>query len=134
MISGEWHKKAQQLQKEAHVFYFAFKHPRVHWYAKWLAVGTAGYLFSPVQLIPNFIPVIGFLDDVLVVYLGTMLLRRLISSVVLEECRELAETAEMRRKDEIKSTSARVAFVVVATVWILAGVGATVLMARCIPH
>ena len=61
-----WRQQSQRIQTEAQTFYFAVKHPRVHWYAKLDAVCTAGYLFSPVQLIPNFIPVIAVSDDFLV--------------------------------------------------------------------
>jgi uncharacterized membrane protein YkvA (DUF1232 family) len=101
----------------------------VHWYAKLVAVFSAGYVFSPVQLIPSYIPVIGLLDDFLVLYVGTKLLQKLIPVEVLTECRELANAAEMRRKDEVRSTPALVATVVVAAVWLLAAVGAGVLMA-----
>jgi uncharacterized membrane protein YkvA (DUF1232 family) len=121
--------QAQRLQREAQVYYFAFKHPRVHWYAKLVAVCSAGYVFSPVQLIPSYIPVIGLLDDFLVLYVGTKLLQKLIPAEVLTECRELANAAEMRRKDAVRSTPALVATVVVAAVWLLAAVGAGVLMA-----
>jgi len=65
-----WRRQAERLQKEAKVFYFVFKHPRVHWYARLVAVCTAAYPFSPIQLIPSFIPVIGFLDDLLVLFLA----------------------------------------------------------------
>ena len=63
-----WWRQAQRVQKQAHVFYFVFKHPRNPWYAKMIAACTAGYLLSPVQLIPSFIPGIGFLDDLLVLF------------------------------------------------------------------
>ena len=124
-----YRNQAQRLQREALVYYFAFKHPRVQWYAKLIAVCSAGYVFSPVQLIPSYIPVIGLLDDFLVLYVGTKLLQKLIPVEVLTECRDLANAAEMRRKDEVRSTPALVATVVVAAAWLLAAVGAGVLMA-----
>ena len=122
--------QAQRLQREAQVYYFAFKHPRVHWYAKIVAACSAGYMFSPVQLIPSYIPVIGFLDDFVVLYLGTKILQRIIPPEVLTECREQADAAEMQRKEEVRSTAAVVAFVVVVAVWLFAAVGASVLMTR----
>ncbi len=82
-FAGNWRRRAQRLQKEAHVFYFVFKHPRTRWYARLLAVCTAGYLLSPVQLIPSFIPVIGFLDDFAVLFLGAKLLTRITPPDVL---------------------------------------------------
>lgn len=131
-VEKSWKQQAQRLQKEVHVFYFAFKHPGVRWYARLVAACSAGYLFSPIQLIPNSIPVIGFSDDFLVLFVGAKVLQRIIPPEVLTECRKLAEAAEMRRKEEIRSTPALVAFVVIAGVWLIAAVGAGILMARYI--
>ena len=100
-----WKQQAQRIHTEAQTFYFAFKHPRVHWYAKLVAACIAGYLLSPIQLIPTFIPVIGVLDDLLVLFLGVKLLQRIIPQDILAECREQANVAEKRRKDEVRSTS-----------------------------
>jgi len=129
-----WKQQAQRLRKEAHVFYFVFKHPRTRWYARLLAVCTAGYLLSPVQLIPSFIPVIGFLDDFAVLFLGAKLLTRITPPDVLAECRKLADAAETRRKEEIRSTAAVVASIVIATVWLLAAITASALMAKYIRY
>ena len=128
-IRRTWRKQAQRIHREAQMFYFAFKHPRVHWYAKLVAVGTAGYLFSPVQLIPSFIPVIGLLDDFLVLFLGVKLLQRIIPEDVLDECLEQAKVAEIRRKDEIRSTAAVIAFLAVATLWFFVAITASRLIA-----
>jgi uncharacterized membrane protein YkvA (DUF1232 family) len=129
-----WRQQAQRLQREALVFYFAFKHPRVHWGAKLVAVCTAGYLFSPVQLIPNYIPVIGCLDDLLVVFLGVKLLHRITPPDVLAECRELAETAEMQKRRGIRSKAAVAASIVVVALWLLTAVAASALLAAHIPR
>lgn len=96
-----WKQQAKRLHKEARVSYLLCKHPRVPWYARLVAGGTAVYVFSPIQIIPSFIPLIGFLDDLLVLFLGIKLLLRIIPADVLKECRELAD-AEVRRKDEIR--------------------------------
>ena len=133
-VSMTWRQKAQRVHREAHVFYFVFKHPRTRWYAKLTAVCTAGYLLSPIQLIPSFIPVIGFLDDLLVLFLGVKLLQRITPSDVLAECRELANAAEMRRKEEIRSSAAVFASVAIVTLWLLAAVTASALVARYIPR
>jgi uncharacterized membrane protein YkvA (DUF1232 family) len=129
-----WRRQAERLQKEAHVFYFAFKHPRMPWHAKLVVAGTAAYLLSPIQLIPSFIPVIGFLDDLLVIVVGVKLLRKIIPPDVLTECRELAAAAEMRRNEEIRSSLSVVGFVAIASLWLLAAVTATVLIAAYIRH
>jgi uncharacterized membrane protein YkvA (DUF1232 family) len=100
----------------------------VPWYAKLVAACSAGYLFSPIQLIPSYIPVIGFLDDFLVLFLGAKLLKKIIPPDVLTECRELAQAAEMRRKDEIRSPAAVVASIVIVAVWLLAAITASKLI------
>jgi len=128
-LSMSWRQQAQRLHREAHVFYFAFKHPRTHWYARLVAACIAGYLFSPIQLIPSFIPVIGFLDDLLVLFLGVKLLQRITPPDVLSECRELAKAAEMKRKEEIRSSTAVFASIAIVTLWLLAAVTASALMA-----
>ena len=129
-----WRQQAQRLHREAFVFYFAFKHPRMTWRAKLVAVCTAGYLFNPVQLIPNFIPVIGCLDDLLVVFLAVKLLRRITPPEVLSECRELAEAAEVQKTREIRSKSGIAASIVVVALWLLVGIGASALIAAYIPR
>jgi uncharacterized membrane protein YkvA (DUF1232 family) len=124
-----WRRQAERLQKEAQVFYFAFKHPRMPWYAKLVVACTAAYLLSPIQLIPSFIPVIGFLDDLLVVVVGVKLLRRIIPPDVLTECRELGSAAETRRNEELRSSLSIVGFVAIASLWLLAAVTTTALIA-----
>jgi uncharacterized membrane protein YkvA (DUF1232 family) len=127
--SSKWRRQAQRIREEALVFYFAFEHPRVPWYARLVAASTAGYLLSPVQLIPSYIPVIGFLDDFLILFLGVRLLRKIIPRDVLAECRQHAEAVETRRKKEIKSVAARVSAGVIVCLWIFATIlsGAMVL-------
>ena len=127
-VEMSWRQQAQRAHREAQVFYFALKHPRVPWYAKLVAACSAGYLFSPIQLIPNFIPVIGFLDDFLVLFLGAKVIRRIIPPEVLTECREMAAAAEMRRKDEIRSPATVVAMGVIIAVWLLVTITASKLI------
>ena len=97
-----------------------------------VAACTTAYLFSPIQLIPSFIPVIGFLDDFLVLFLGVKLLLRITPADVFIECRELAEAAEISRKEQIRSAAAIVVSVVIATVWLLAAVASSALLAAYI--
>lgn len=130
----KWRRRAERLQKEAQVFYFVFRDPRTRWYARLVALCIAGYLFSPVQLIPNWIPVIGVLDDVVVVFVGVKLLNRITPAEVLTECRELADACEVRRKEQIRSSAAVVGSIVIAVVWLLAAVTASALMAAYLSH
>src|SRR5262249_20159106 len=80
------------------------------WYAKALAICVAGYALSPVDLIPDFVPVLGYLDDVIIVPLGIMLVVRLIPPEIMAEHRELAAAAQDR-------PVSRSAAIVIATVW-----------------
>jgi len=129
-----WKQQAQRVHKEADVFYFVFKHPRTRWYTKGAAACSAGYLFSPVQLIPSFIPVIGFLDDFLVLILGAKLVKRLTPPDVLSECRALADAAETRRNEDPSSGFARFGLILIAALWLLAAVTASALVAAYIYH
>jgi uncharacterized membrane protein YkvA (DUF1232 family) len=133
-FAANWRRRAQQLQKEAHVFYFVFKHPRTRWYARLIAACSAGYVFSPIQLIPNFIPVIGCLDDVLVLLVGAKLLQKITPADVLTECRELADAAEVRRNEEVRWVATVAAPVAIVTVWFLAAITASALLAAYIYH
>ena len=123
-------RRAHYLKKEAHVFYFVFRHPRTHWYGRLLAICAAAYVLSPIQLIPNFFPVIGCLDDVLVILLAARMIQRITSPHVLAECRALADTAETRRKKEIRRSV--VGPVIMATIWLLAALVASALVATYI--
>jgi len=132
VFAMSWKEQAQRLRKEAHIFYFVLKHPRTRWYAKLLAASTAAYLFSPIQLIPSFIPVIGFLDDFLVLLLGIRLLQRITPPDVFIECRALAEAAHISRKEEIRSVGVLVTSIVIAAVWLFVAVGTSALLAAYI--
>jgi uncharacterized membrane protein YkvA (DUF1232 family) len=91
---------------------------------------AAAYVFSPIQLIPNFIPVIGCLDDVLVILLAARMIQRVTPPGVLAECRELADAAETRRKEEIRQSVMSPA--IMATAWLLAALVASAVVATYI--
>ncbi len=131
-VAASWRRRVQRIQKEAHVFYFVFMHPRTRWYTKLIAAGSAGYLFSPVQLIPSFIPVIGFMDDALVLFLGLKLIEKITPADVLTECRALADAAEARRNEEAKWAAAVAAPLAIVAVWFLAAIVASALIAAYI--
>ena len=89
----EW---ARAIKRDVHALYLASTDPRTPWYAKALAVVVAGYALSPIDLIPDFIPVIGYLDDIIIVPLGIMLVVKLIPPGLMEEKRALADAAKDR--------------------------------------
>lgn len=91
-----WRKKAGQLQQEINALYLASKDPRVPWYAKALLVCILAYAFSPIDLIPDFIPVLGYLDDLLLLPLGIVLVLKMIPTQVLHECRAKAKAVQSR--------------------------------------
>jgi uncharacterized membrane protein YkvA (DUF1232 family) len=128
-IAANWKGRAQEFQVETRVVYFVLKHRRTPWYARLVAACSAGYLFSPIQLIPSFIPVIGCLDDMLVLFVGVNLLQRFTPDDVLRECREFADVAAANRKQEVRSTAAIFASVLIAIVWLLSAVGGSAILA-----
>jgi uncharacterized membrane protein YkvA (DUF1232 family) len=91
-----WKERARALRREVYALYFACRDPRVPWYAKVLAAAVVGYAFSPIDLIPDFIPVVGHLDDLVLVPIGVMAVRALVPGPVLEECRARAALLENR--------------------------------------
>ena len=85
-----WRHKARQLKLEMYAVYLAYRDPRVPWYARLWAACVVGYAFSPIDLIPDFIPVLGYLDDLVLVPLGMALAFRMIPPAVMVECRAKA--------------------------------------------
>ena len=88
-----WRERLRSLKRETYALLLACRDSRTPWYAKLTAGVVVAYAFSPIDLIPDFIPVIGFLDDVVLIPLGVMLVRSMVPAAVMEECRALAESA-----------------------------------------
>lgn len=85
--------KAKRLKEESYALHFAYKDPRTPWQAKAMIILTLCYLLSPIDLIPDFIPVLGYLDDLVIVPLLITLSIKLIPEKVMEESRiKAAET------------------------------------------
>ena len=87
---------ARSLKRDVHAVWLAAHDPRTPWYAKALALAVAGSALSPIDLIPDFIPVLGFLDDLILVPAGLWLVLRLIPPEVLATHRAAAEAAADR--------------------------------------
>ena len=87
---------ARAIRRDVHAIYLASRDPRVPWYAKALAVCIAAYALSPIDLIPDFIPVLGYLDDAILLPLGILLVVRLIPKDVMAEHRAVAAVAAER--------------------------------------
>jgi uncharacterized membrane protein YkvA (DUF1232 family) len=85
-----WRQTARHLRREVYALYFAVRDPRVAWYAKALAACVVAYAFSPIDLIPDPIPVLGYVDDLVLIPLGVLAVRALIPPAILADCREKA--------------------------------------------
>jgi uncharacterized membrane protein YkvA (DUF1232 family) len=88
---------ARHIKRDVHALYLAAQDPRVPWYAKVAAVAVAAYALSPIDLIPEFIPVVGYLDDLVIVPLGILLAVKLVPPELLSEFRTAAANAEGER-------------------------------------
>jgi uncharacterized membrane protein YkvA (DUF1232 family) len=77
---------AKKLKTQLVVLFFAYKDPRVPWYAKAFTICVVAYAFSPIDLIPDFIPILGYLDDLIIVPLGIFLALKMIPQDVLDDC------------------------------------------------
>jgi uncharacterized membrane protein YkvA (DUF1232 family) len=106
----EW---ARTVRRDAHALYFAARDPRTPWYAKALALGVAAYALSPIDLIPDFIPLFGYLDDLIIVPLGILAAFKLIPPQVIADSRAAAVRAAER-------PVSRAGAAVIALIWVLA--------------
>jgi len=106
---------ARMLIRDVHAVYLAARDPRVPWYARILAIAVAGYALSPIDLIPDFIPVIGYADDLIIVPLGIWLVVSLIPEEVMTEYRAKAIEAGRRPRSKIPA-------IVIIAIWIFAAV------------
>jgi uncharacterized membrane protein YkvA (DUF1232 family) len=104
---------ARLIKRDVLALWIAARDPRVPWYAKTLAMAVAAYALSPIDLIPDFIPVLGYLDDLVIVPLGILLVVWLIPATLMAEFREQAVAVATRPR----STAAAI---VVVLVWIAA--------------
>ncbi len=120
-----WKRRARGLKAQTYALYLAYRHPRTPWYAKVFAALIVGYVFSPIDPIPDFIPVVGLLDEMVVVPIGVLVAAKLVPPDVFAECEEKA-----RRMAEGEKPVSCVAAVVVVAVWLLCVASAVVLALR----
>jgi uncharacterized membrane protein YkvA (DUF1232 family) len=120
-----WKRRARQLSAQTYALYLAYRHPRTPWYAKVFAALVVGYVFSPVDPIPDVIPGVGLLDEMVVVPIGVPIAAKMIPRKVMEECQVKA-----REVAEGEKPVSRVAAVVVLAVWLLCVALAVMLVVR----
>ena len=116
---SHWKANTERLHREALFAWFLLKNPGTPWHARAICAGVAAYIFSPVQLIPSFIPVIGFLDDFVVLSAGIWLISILTPKRIIHDARCLADAA-MGQSENIHMGALRTATIVVAAVWLAA--------------
>jgi uncharacterized membrane protein YkvA (DUF1232 family) len=110
----KWKRWARQLSAQTYALYLAYRHPKTPWYAKVFAALIVGYVFSPIDPIPDFIPLVGLLDEMVVVPIGVLLAAKMIPPDVMQEGQEKA-----REVAEGEKPVSRVAAVVIVAVWLL---------------
>src|SRR4051812_26154295 len=94
---SKWRESARNLKHNVGALYFVVLHPHTPWYAKAIAILVVAYALSPIDLIPDFIPVLGYLDDLILLPIGIWFVLKLIPAIVMDEARQKA--AESRRLD-----------------------------------
>jgi uncharacterized membrane protein YkvA (DUF1232 family) len=87
--------QARRLKRETFALYLAYRDPRVPWFAKVFAAFVVAHTFSPIDLIPDFIPVLGYLDDLIITPLGIFLALKMIPAEVMAEARQQAAVADI---------------------------------------
>jgi uncharacterized membrane protein YkvA (DUF1232 family) len=109
--------RARALKREAYAVYIAARDPRTPWYAKALIFFVVAHTFSPIDLIPDFIPVLGYLDDLIITPGGIWLVVWLIPPEVMEEARSVVATRD------VDGSTGKVGAVIIITMWILVAIG-----------
>jgi uncharacterized membrane protein YkvA (DUF1232 family) len=106
--------RARRLKAETVALYLAARDPRTPWYAKVLVAGIVAYAISPIDLIPDFVPVLGYLDDLILIPLGIALAIKLVPHSVLAECRARAQDTIQNGKPV-----SRFAGAVIVLIWLV---------------
>jgi uncharacterized membrane protein YkvA (DUF1232 family) len=107
---------AVELENEGMTLWFCCRHPGMPWLPKIFALLVVGYFLSPIDLIPDFIPVIGYFDDLILVPIGIYLTLKLVPQYVIEECRVKARDWIAVQRPQPKSI---IAAVVIMVLWML---------------
>ena len=110
----KWRKLAQMLKAETYALYLACQHPQTPWPARLVGACVVAYALSPIDLIPDWIPGIGYVDDLVLIPLGISVVLRLIPPEVMAECRREAA----RRIDELKP-KLWIAGAVIVAIWLV---------------
>lgn len=97
-LINHWKERAKELKTEVYALYLAYRDPRTPWYARVFTAAVVAYAFSPIDLIPDMIPVLGYLDDLVLVPLGAFLAVKMIPPQVMEDSRAKAKVVMAQGK------------------------------------
>jgi len=122
-----WKQRARRLKAETYAIYLAYRDPRVPWYARLFVACVVGYAFSPIDLVPDFIPILGYLDDLILVPVGIALALKMIPPAVMAECREKAQGVMAQGKPVNRTAAA-----VIVAIWLLLAAWTAVLVVRAL--
>ncbi len=118
-LAEAWQKRARALKQEVYALYLAFRDPRTPWFGKAFAALVVAYAFSPIDLIPDFVPVLGYLDDLVLLPLGVIIALRMIPPEVMADARAEAESV-LRAGKPVSRAGA----LLIAAIWLaLFGLG-----------
>ena len=115
-----WKQYARQLKTEVYALYLAYQDPRTPWYARVFAACVAAYAFSPIDLIPDFIPILGYLDDLILLPIGVFFALKLISPSVLAESRSQAAELVKQSKPISKWGAALIVIIWIVSLGVVA--------------
>ena len=113
-VLEELKQRGRRLKVETYALYLAARHPGTPWYAKLLVAGIVAYAFSPVDLIPDFVPILGYLDDLILIPMGISVAIRLIPQSVLAECRAQAQEVMANNERPVSRTAGAI----IVAIWI----------------
>jgi len=108
-----WRERLRALKRESLVVWYAARDPRLPWHVRLLALAIAAYALSPIDLIPDFIPVLGYLDDLILIPLGVALVVRLTPEPILADARARAAASATR-------PVSRIGAIVIVALWLVA--------------
>jgi uncharacterized membrane protein YkvA (DUF1232 family) len=123
-----WRERARALRADVYALALAYRDPRVPWYAKLVAICVVSYALSPLDLIPDPIPVLGHLDDLVLLPLGIMLALRLVPAPVMAECR-----ARARERLRAGGALGWAGVVAIVAAWLALALATALLALRLLP-
>ena len=105
--------RARRLKTEVHALYLAARHPSTPWYAKLFLIAIVAYALSPIDLIPDFIPIIGLLDEIILLPFAIVFALKMVPAAVMAECRVRASEQQVHA-----SRLGRMAAIAIVLLWL----------------